>query len=359
MDRPDLAWPDSRGYIDAFDGVRAIAVLLVIAFHSHFMLGGIPLGPLSGLVLSGWIGVDVFFALSGFLITGILIRSAGKPQAFRSFYIRRFLRIVPLYYGLVTLVLGSRALAGVAPTNPVWSYYAFVVNFFMADTPEDFALDVTWSLSVEEQFYVLWPALVMLTSRRVLVAAIVAIALASPAIRAFVYDPELVRSELWWRLDGLAIGGLGAVLWHARAAWAVRAARVLAWPGLGLLLALILLGVSSRHSFGWAVGGYSLTSIVVTVVLLAIASRGVPRLRGLLTLPPLVQIGRVSYGMYLLHPFVLAGLTLVWAKLPAGAGWVTLLTLVVPPALTTGIAVLVFRTIEAPILGLKDRLAPL
>jgi peptidoglycan/LPS O-acetylase OafA/YrhL len=359
-----VAWPSDQRYVEAFDGVRAMAVLLVIAYHTRAMLDPVDAGLLAGIARNGWVGVDVFFTLSGFLITGILLRTRGQPGWFRNFYVRRILRIFPLYYGLVTLVLGARLLAGAPNVHPWWSFYAFVSNWFVGrSAAEDFALDVSWSLAIEEQFYLLWPAFVALAPRRVFLVGIAVIVLACPVVRFVVHDPSHLASytDTWCRLDALAIGALAAVAWEDRVRWAVVGARVLAWPALGVVVALAAVGAMDMRAVGWAVPGYTVVAVAIALVLLALASDGVPAMRWILTWRPLVHVGRVSYGVYLLHPFVLGVLQVVVSGLPirpAESAVASLVAFAVPPLISTAVATLVFRTVEAPILALKDRLAP-
>ncbi|MEZ4318011.1 MAG: acyltransferase [Myxococcota bacterium] len=371
-----VLWPEESRYIPAFDGVRAIAVLLVIWRHTVplFGMGRLPpeyLGPVSVYARAGWVGVDVFFTLSGFLITGILLRTLGEPGYFRSFYIRRFLRIFPLYYGLITLVILSRVLGGGELVDPAWSYYTYLSNFFVGRSPrDDVALDISWSLSVEEQFYLVWPAFVAVVGSRgmrPLLGAIVAICLLGPVVRWGVFDPATSAAyfDTWSRIDSLAIGALGATLWQARVEWAVRGARLLAVPAtVGLLVLVWMLGTGAigPRSLEFLVPGLSAIALGVTVVLLALASGGLPRVAAVLGSAPFAHVGRVSYGVYLLHPIVLGLWMRLWPRLPlppaAESRPVALLLYILPPLVSVGVATLVFRTIEAPLLAQKDRLAP-
>src|SRR5688500_778538 len=127
--RASLDTPATRiGYAPAFDGLRCIAIALVLLHHLQPLIGA-RLGPLQPLAAAGWIGVDVFFTLSGFLITNILLASRGEPGALRNFYLRRALRILPLYYGLLTLIFAARFFAaGDLTLSPLW-FYGFLSNF--------------------------------------------------------------------------------------------------------------------------------------------------------------------------------------------------------------------------------------
>ncbi|MCB9681242.1 MAG: acyltransferase [Alphaproteobacteria bacterium] len=359
-----LRWPEEVRHIEGFDGLRALAVLLVVLFHTNGVFLPAALPGLTALARMGWSGVDLFFTLSGFLITGVLVRTAGDAHYFRNFYVRRLLRIFPLYYGVVTLVVVPRLLAGLPIGMPWWSLYAYVSNFWIAHGPQtDLALDVTWSLSIEEQFYLAWPLLVAVLPRRALVAVAVAAVAVAPWLRAQVFSPDDLAAYMytWCRMDALALGALGALAWHHRVAGFVRATQVLAWPAALGGVALALSGWMDNQDETWAVVGYSVVAGLTTVVVLGLASGGAPSLRRLLSWAPLAHVGKVSYGIYLLHPIVLVAAAAVVPRLgldPTAGPVQGVLTQVAVVAASVAVATLVYRTIEAPLLGLKDKLAP-
>jgi peptidoglycan/LPS O-acetylase OafA/YrhL len=143
--------------IDALDGVRGLAILLVVLFHALWfdaaMVGGqsvAPGSPYARLASLGWCGVDVFFVLSGYLITGILLRSKGQPRYFRNFYARRALRIFPLYYLVLALLLWvlPRPPATAAEQISYLLYYQNVRLAFVPDVRPDLAREITWSMAI-------------------------------------------------------------------------------------------------------------------------------------------------------------------------------------------------------------------
>lgn len=157
----------SRHHLQELDGLRGFAILLVLCSH----LVSLPPGGRSpfvdrlvGMILGlGWVGVDLFFVLSGFLITGILVQSRGGPHYFRNFYARRSLRIFPLYYLFLAiatfispLLLSPESILTL-PKEHAWVYWLYLSNF--GGKPSE-AFAHTWSLAVEEQFYLVWPAIV-------------------------------------------------------------------------------------------------------------------------------------------------------------------------------------------------------
>src|SRR5581483_6988074 len=167
-------------HMAALDGLRGVAILAVMLFHQSLVVGDSALDrAVAFWTYSGWDGVDLFFVLSGFLITGILFDSRSSPGSryFRTFYSRRVLRILPLYYGvaLFTLVIlahipnyKSANLARISGAE-VW-YWVYLQNWSIgaAGLFRNGILDVTWSLAIEEQFYLVWPIAVLLLSRRAL-----------------------------------------------------------------------------------------------------------------------------------------------------------------------------------------------
>src|SRR5262245_30496387 len=184
--------PESNSHIPALDGLRGLAILLVLLVHTYYPAGGIARhqSTLDRACLHvcglGWCGVDLFFALSGFLITGILLQAKGGEDALRNFYLRRALRIFPLYYLVVLarlFILPGRAFDPWESTSYLLYFSNFWRSAHLAVTPFDNFVGPTWSLAVEEQFYLLWPLLVFLLSRRSLLILCVVLLGAAPLAR--------------------------------------------------------------------------------------------------------------------------------------------------------------------------------
>jgi len=214
--------------IPGLDGVRGLAVLLVIAYHYRLALRSEDVFSkiwIHGSSL-GWCGVDIFFVLSGFLITGILLDMKGTPHYFRNFYARRTLRIFPLYFGVlavVYLLLPLIARARLAPDYwpfhhwQMWQW-TYLTNFGMAihgppaAMTSQISLGHFWTLSVEEHFYLFWPAIVFALSPRQLKAACIFLGGAALILRCVLAFGHLNLIGLTpFRLDTLCLGGLLAI----------------------------------------------------------------------------------------------------------------------------------------------------
>jgi peptidoglycan/LPS O-acetylase OafA/YrhL len=292
---------DRLPYIRGFDGLRALAALAVIGFHLH----------LPGLIL-GWVGVHFFFALSGFLITRILLSTKGEMGYFRNFYARRSIRIFPIYYLTFIAVIGVALARGWNLRD--WPAYALYLQNWILSASH-FApafpaqLNHTWSLASEEQFYLLWPAVVYITRPRMLTATCVALIILAPISRIIGVaegNPFAVFSPLPAVVDCLAWGALTAQA--TQSGKRLMSIALYALPLLAIAAAVIVLHIGIDNF--WNVE--NLLSISVGVVFLSLLG---PIGAALLTIvyfdrgwssralewPPLRYLGRISYGLYLYH----------------------------------------------------------
>ncbi|GLC25530.1 acyltransferase family protein [Roseisolibacter agri] len=331
---PSLSHVPSRSAprIPALDGLRGVAILLVLANHTIAQLGDTLLGArLIAVTRVGWLGVDLFFVLSGFLITGILLDGRGAPGALRRFYARRARRIWPLYL-LVLAILTSIALwttwaadverAAFRDAAPwLWTH---TVNWYHARPFPTYhnplGIAGYWSLAVEEQFYLAWPLLLLAVRRAWVGGLCLAIAAASLALRSGLLVSGMSAGATYMmtvtRLDGLALGGWLAVCARDAARWA--ALRSLARPLIvspmrGALAFLALAAIAWALDPSMRAGAAPVQLIVIpagnlvagwALVAAATAPAGSPLARRL-TWAPLRWAGTVSYGLYLLHGPVL------------------------------------------------------
>jgi peptidoglycan/LPS O-acetylase OafA/YrhL len=375
-----------RGHIPSLDGVRGLAVALVMA--CHFTWGARPAGRLDRMVLhtawSGWIGVDLFFVLSGFLITGILLDARSKPHYFRNFYIRRTLRIFPLYYAIlvVMLILPLLVWAGARQADWynviashsawLWTYTSNIPLALSNSWSVGGILGHFWTLAVEEQFYVLWPAVVWLCPNRRFKQLCIGVILVALAVRYGLrsMDKDLAAYVLMpARADAFAIGA-----WLAAAvrsgANLVRLHRV-AW----FTLAVSVLGVGrmflrSHPLFELAPDvqllGYLLLALgFAAIIALALDTpHGRTIFGSIFRHPALRFLGKYSYAMYCVHPIVQEalkrgpGLTVrTFPKIAGSALPGALLYSLIAFAITTVLALASWHLLERHFLRLKDRFA--
>lgn len=330
--------------IPELDGVRGVAIALVLAWH--YVLPTFTAEPgslfaylLKALTLS-WAGVDLFFVLSGYLIGGILLDHRESRHYFKTFFVRRIARIVPAYALLLVSFLVVRALAagsGFAGFTwyfegpiPTWAYAAYLQNFWIAASGSFGAnwLSPTWSLAVEEQFYLLLPAMIRFLPPRWLPEVLFASIAASPLLRiglllASPHGGVAGYVLLPTRWDALFLGVLGAWMvrrprslrWLQANLNVVRATAVICILGLGWLLERGQ-GITSA---GMAYFGHTLLATLgLAVIFLATRSRE-GHFRSSLRNPLLVWVGTISYGIYLFHLPILA---LVRAGFGADSGTV-------------------------------------
>lgn len=283
------------------DGVRGVAILVVLAHNLH----GFTAPPFSYLSTYGWMGVDLFFVLSGFLITGILLDTRSSGDYFRNFYARRCLRIWPLYYSV--LVLMFVVIPHIRPqdaaeifrrSHPWWSYPFFLQNFLVGEPSGGVGpLGVSWSLAVEELFYLFWPWFVRFLPLHRLAAFAYAVCFVSPFLRlAFVSHGWLIYTNPLCRLDGLMAGGLLAILIRKSD---FAPGRYLAPAWMALLLAVPSAIAAELYKAHWLT--YSLTTIASAGFVYLAQFSGWSSAKTILTNRALVFSGTISYGLYLLH----------------------------------------------------------
>jgi len=258
------------------------------------------------IAANGWMGVDLFFVLSGFLITGILVDTKNSDGYFRNFYVRRCLRIWPLYYScllfmfvIVPLLRPSEA-GTIFETRsaPWWAFPLFLQNFLVpVPTMATGLLGVTWSLAVEEQFYLVWPLVVRFCSESQLRKIAIAVICISPALRYYLSLHHVdIYSNTFCRLDGLMAGALLALVVRLSSFVPVKFLTG-AWITLFVSAPLALL-IDTQHA-RWIV--FSLVALAsASFVYVALFSQQ-KWLRGILTNRLLIYTGTISYGIYLLQ----------------------------------------------------------
>lgn len=374
------------GRVNALDAVRGLALCMVLSYH-YFSIDKQLVGPDTGLLVklslavvhSNWLSLHLFFVLSGYLITGILIRSRETPNYYKNFYMRRVLRILPPYYLLIAFVflvypLFNQVLRE-SSTIHEWPWLlAHVQNLRVAWTgPYEWqGIGHFWSLGVEEQFYLFWPMLIAAVPLRRLPLVCAAIFFGSAGLRLSLTLADVRFSTIYvftlTNLDGLAAGSWVAAV-TALAPQSPRR-QMLGVSAAGIFGVLGLGAIFVRY---YGVNVYAPWVLVSAIPLMALVSAALiyrihHRRMGawgeaFFSIPLLVWLGRYSYGMYLIHAIVMPQLyTYVmglpdpwWAAHPyARILYFGLLDLLI----TVPAAWLMFRYVEAPAMRYARRFAP-
>jgi peptidoglycan/LPS O-acetylase OafA/YrhL len=367
-----------RTRIPGIEMLRAVAVILVLLQNRTspvFETGGLFARAWSLLSGTGWSGVQLFFVISGFLITGILLDKAGQPGVLKNFYMRRLLRIFPIYFAFLAffylLLPALDAFPGwLEPSrqHQIW-FWTYLVNWTQPYV-QGLRFGHLWSLAIEEQFYLLWPWPVLFLAPRRLMVVCLLLILSAPLVRLGLWwiDPHWQQSAYTFtpaRWDALALGALLACLLRDEAL----AERLRPWAApvfLGLL-ALILGQLLWFHEFRPAAGPLGLLNQTTAAVLSAAAlllslSLSRPEGRGWKARigQGLMTVGKYSYALYLVHMpikmwWTQSRLALTPADFPAAVGEMAALlgNFLVVFTLSLALSWLTWRLVEQPFLRLK------
>lgn len=329
-----LTTPSADHRMPELDGLRGIALVLVLLTHCLVVPDqGVVAWVVRNTISIGWVGVDLFFALSGFLITGILLRSKPQPGYFRRFYVRRALRILPLYWIVLVLLLAGASILPFGPRGEGWPFLTFASNLWnplyrlglLAERGPYAPLAHTWTLAIEGQFYLLFPLVVFLLDRKRLTALLWAVIVLMPFVRLTtnaLTAPGESYFLTWCRLDPLAMGALVALTLHERPSVGpalLHRARILC---VGLLAATAMMWVTRQINFAkpfFNACGLTLVDGALALALFLVVVGGGGRVGSLLRLKPVVAFGGVSYGVYLIHyPLVLLAQQYLPQGIPRG-----------------------------------------
>jgi peptidoglycan/LPS O-acetylase OafA/YrhL len=350
--------------IEALDGLRGIAIGMVLFLHIGTPY--LPEGAIKNILRLCWSGVDLFFVLSGFLIGGILIRNQNSPRLFSVFYVRRALRILPLYYVTIALLLFKiRHQSG--DWAPAWYYLFFTSNLWIAlqSSWHYLPLSITWSLAVEEQFYLVAPVVCRFTARKNLGCVLAAGCLVPWTLRCLLLlGPDSWRFSgnviTFFRADSFAYGML--------AAWAIYTAEGQAlnqylkkyWQGIISVAILGVMALAFRNTseespdalaYGYTAlaAGYAMMVFVTIEIRPKVSQR-------ILSHPVLRHLGRHAYFIYLWHGIIMTTLHTHFGAFSfphnSHLGFVMPLAEV---GLTWGLAILSWKFFEAPLVRLGHR----
>ena len=306
----------------ALDGIRGLAIILVMLHHFEGRLpaSNYVLRSAKGVFSFGWVGVDLFFALSGFLITGILLDTRKANNYFGAFYARRVLRIFPLYYSVLIVILIAASLIHPRPQNvPLVAdqklYFFYLTNWLVLwkGTWGANILGHFWSLAVEEQFYFAWPLCVWLLTSRNLARLAITASIIALLVRIFwIAHPgsdQAIAMATVTRMDSLLCGALGAIL--IRDDQTLNSVRK--WlPGIAMIVILCFVGgvgwfriVRGHRGHFLFIGtlGYSFLALGFSALIVySAATDGIPNLlQRLLRSRVLTVFGKYSYGIYVYH----------------------------------------------------------
>lgn len=351
--------------LPGLDVLRAAAIVWVMLFHS-WIVGGLN-ASFSLVQTTGWMGVDLFFVLSGYLIGRQLLRplSRVEPLAFKAFYVRRSYRVLPAYSAVLALYFLLPGFNREGPLAPLWEFLTYTYNLFV-DYANEPGFSHVWSLCVEEHFYLAFPFVAWLLTRRPSFALTAGVALSIVAggmlLRGMLWYHgqerflETIYYPTWCRLDGLLAGVLLAALQVYRpSAWTwcqSNANRVLLPLGAALLAVAVAMG---RHQAGHATVtfGYPLGALAFALLVAAgTAPRG---FLAKLAVPGVGWLATVSYSLYLIHKA-----TFTWTEryMPAPLADHPFAVFMVYALVALTGGTLLHYVVEAPFLKLRDRRTP-
>src|ERR1700693_330039 len=352
-----------------WDSLRGLAVLGVLFLHGfYWQYSELRFSHLQQLLVlatkAGWLGVNLFFVLSGFLITGILLDSRAKPDYYRSFYARRARRILPAYYLLLILLAALRQ-ASAAYLGLSFVYLANLTLCF--GVANDYG--PLWSLAVEEHYYIAWPALLRRSSLRRVAALALGICLAEPLLRAVAFETghaSGIATYTWFVADGLAVGsGLAVGLRKSISRWQLKAmgAMLLALAAGAAVLGRPF-GVLTRDTLLGAALQLTVIHLAFAGVVLVVLLLGTSSWHGYVNSSVLGFLGYISYVLYLIHLLIfrtydkLSQLFCPQLQPRDGQFGLVVLRFVCATCLSVALAYLSRKFFEARFLRLKESSTP-
>lgn len=363
-----------RPRIPELDGLRGIAVGMVLIWHFVGSILDPSLGTWTKIayntLILGRTGVDLFFVLSGFLITGIILdKTQSAPRFLEIFYIRRVLRIVPSYI-LLVIVFWIIVIWGVENTDfntttPLWRHLTFTQNLWMADHNlwGPGAISVTWSVAIEEQYYLIFPFVSILLPRRILPIFLILAALFSCFFRVLALfefkSVFMMYVHTLSRLDGLAIGGVIAYFWRLPLFddWLATHSRFCKRWVLIMIFGIPILafGISVNLPMNMAIWGHTYLALfygtILVIILKTLGSQRVAFLR----IAVLRYLGSISYTVYLFHPLFLSIAFLLVHRPQRLSGVLDVLVALIALMLTLGWSSVSQRWLENPLIAFGRR----
>lgn len=357
--------------VPSLDGIRGLAIALVLLWHGFFgALTSLPNHPLASRLISlgrlSWSGVDLFFVLSGFLIGGILLDAAESKNYFSTFYLRRAHRIIPLYAALIAFVFlvplafGRLGITWIGNRISLPYYASFLQNFWMAKNGYfgSNILGVTWSLAIEEQFYLTLPFTIRYVRRSRLWWIVALMIVGAPLLRillnrALSDGPFASYVLMPCRADALGLGLAAALMTRNPQLWqAVVRRRNYVYVGLaGTLPLVIALLLSGFTAFTNKLLGleYSLLGLLYFLLLLTTLLNR--KFEAIFSTPTLRYLGTIAYGLYLFHLGCMAAVRALASHIYHGqSGWMVLAVSICGIALATALAAISWEYLEKPLI---------
>ena len=297
----------NRFYYPALDGLRGVAILLVIIYHNFNFINQSQFG---------WLGVDLFFVLSGFLITTILLNDAGSPHFLKNFFIRRILRIFPLYFLCLIIFLILFPFLGlykkelsffIANQWWLWTYLQnWLYSLFLTDDAK--MLTHLWSLAVEEQFYLIWPFIILLVKKPgklfFIMLTVLFLVFFGRSLLWFSHITDLNYTTLYTftRIDGICIGSMVALLMRFRPGLIGKYMAIIVLTLACINFVFYFLNQSKKNDYPYlSFVGYTTFCAMFGLLVHEIVSGNNKILNNILSISPLRFLGKISYGFYVFH----------------------------------------------------------
>jgi peptidoglycan/LPS O-acetylase OafA/YrhL len=354
-----------RPYYPALDGLRGIAILLVVIYHNFGF---------TNYFYFGWLGVDLFFVLSGFLITSILIATEIEKRDLKNFFVRRILRIFPLYYLALAITLFILPLFSSFSMDI--SYYrqhqawlwTYTQNWlYILSLPKNNFLIHFWSLAVEEQFYLVWPFIILLlkkTNKLLLLLSLTLILVIATRFLVWVYKVENIEYfglYTFTRIDGICIGCMVALLQKTNRTFLEKYTAVIVFSLAGLNFLFYFINKMHAFTFPYlAIVGYTTFAAMFGLLVYEVISGTTRIINKVLSSGFLKFFGKISYGLYIFHLPVYLLVTpylknIITGKYSASANETDLIASVAATFIAIIISYLSYRFFESFFIKLKNK----
>jgi peptidoglycan/LPS O-acetylase OafA/YrhL len=297
----------NKPHYPALDGLRGLAILLVVLYHNFSFIN---------YSIFGWIGVDLFFVLSGYLITSILLKAINSPNYLKNFYVRRLLRIFPLYYTFLIIFLiifpqipSLKSALSYYTNNQFWLWLYLQNWLYVFKEPQHAEmLNHLWSLAVEEQFYLIWPCLILLIRKpKILFVFVAFLLLLVMATRFIIWTLKIEHLSYFslytfTRIDGICIGCMLALLRQINISFLNKNTAVVVFTLAGMNFLFYFFNSFYHFTFPYlAIVGYTTFAVMFGLLVNEAVTKQTPIINKIFGTRILVFFGKISYGFYMFH----------------------------------------------------------